>query len=943
MEELSWVQLDTMLQDALGRGVPGDDRLGSLAALACIFPATAKQSLSELAALRQVLPPRMRSEGGEATFNVRLGTGQEYAEEKKLHQFFTGMLFFESSKVFTEFVKLGYSLVVTAGPSQLVVAAASFIIEDDGLFVDAIAVSHGTHPDAYKPSVHGSHNNGNWQRYGLGSFLLAIISRCATLACTVTPAVYLRADMTTENEHHFYRNNGFKQVATTGFTAPDGLFKLVPEVNRATSPATILMVQQNPSPTDEVVTAALSLTGLNVAKQASVASKTASVASKKQRRQRQKAAASSVDEQDIMALASSDDEDATPAPSTKPAAKWTLPSMDFWQPQTFKSFKGNMPTTSHQLSQKEVVSKYADPPQHKALGRKKVLQKAAEFKKETKEQHTKGTPAAQLRHSLLFLDQQYINYAAVSDLHRPVRIDSESITKEQEVLVSVSSYLLPADSSLETAISDGSVRADLQRSVQTFLVSLAFLMENTRPDVAVWLQDICFGTKVQRIPGAQIGTDVLSLSFSGTPERDKDFLALPQAHLPNTFSPTEPTAPSVGPNGPNNKRKARAAASQRERSSVRWSKDSSLRKTTASAGMVFYDIHGNATQCLHQHIKAESRRLGVKFAPPPPKANTQVVKLKWVPSPMKGKDRKKDGVWRGAYTVRLGSTEATTVFAECGLLSDWVETEFAPGFRSECIEIAGGNHGVRNSKRLLYVPAGDVHTTDADPPPATELLDVVTEYQQGDADSCLRDSLASALAAMGFAAEATVLASEASLLGCNVNLVERTAALVRKLFGKVNFKMKKLSNHRSSLEEIQNEDAAWPIVLILQSSDGCYGSHAVTAWKHMIFDSNCAQALRWSKTSLDWCSGPEATCLGFSRAYRLCPENEGNSLLQSPISIGMHVRVNVGSPQSLGWISRLPSKRKRSYGVRHTDGLERRMSEEGVVGCLVPRSKVGDL
>jgi hypothetical protein len=61
-----------------------------------------------------------------------------------------------------------------------VMAAASFIIEDDGLFVDAIAVSHGSHPDTYKSSIHGAHNNGNWQRYGLGSFLLAVMACCAT-------------------------------------------------------------------------------------------------------------------------------------------------------------------------------------------------------------------------------------------------------------------------------------------------------------------------------------------------------------------------------------------------------------------------------------------------------------------------------------------------------------------------------------------------------------------------------------------------------------------------------------------------------------------------------------------------------------------------------------------------------------------------------------------
>jgi hypothetical protein len=99
-----------------------------------------------------------------------------------------------------------------------------------------------------------------------------------------------------------------------------------------------------------------------------------------------------VDEQEFMALASSDEEDATPALMPDPAAnKWTLPPKDFWQPQRFSSFHGKTPTTSHQLSQKEVVTKYADSPQHKASGRMKVLQRAAEFKKATKEQHTKGT------------------------------------------------------------------------------------------------------------------------------------------------------------------------------------------------------------------------------------------------------------------------------------------------------------------------------------------------------------------------------------------------------------------------------------------------------------------------------------------------------------------------------------------------------------------------
>ncbi len=128
--------------------------------------------------------------------------------------------------------------------------------------------------------------------------------------------------------------------------------------------------------------------------------------------------------------------------------------------------------------------------------------------------------------------------------------------------------------------------------------------------------------------------------------------------------------------------------------------------------------------------------------------------------------------------------------------------------------------GKRNPKKFLLIPAGDVHATDVDPPPASELLSLVSlKYLQGNNDTCLRDSLASALESMGFVAEGQVVAADATLVGCNLDLVQRAAAVVQRVFQKANLQMKKLYNHACSVSQVSRLDAAWPIVLLIQTSD----------------------------------------------------------------------------------------------------------------------------
>ena len=277
---------------------------------------------------------------------------------------------------------------------------------------------------------------------------------------------------------------------------------------------------------------------------------------------------------------------------------------------------------------------------------------------------------------------------------------------------------------------------------------------------------------------------------------------------------------------------------------------------------------------------------------------------------------------------------------ECALLKTWVEGAFAAELRAECQTIADGSAGKRNPKRFLFVPAGDVHDTTADPPPSTELIaHVAVAYLQGDQDTCLRHSMASVLAAMGFGSEAKVVAAYASLVGCKIELVRKATGLVQRVFGKSNLIMKKVFNHACSVADIAGEDASWPLVLIIQTSDGCHGTHAVATWNRMLFDSNATYALRWSQKSLDWCSGKDSACTGFSRAYRICSADFGATLPQSAISVGRHVHSN----GSLGWIMRLPSKKKKGYHVRHPDGVTEAMSMEDVARSLVPSSTVGDV
>jgi hypothetical protein len=136
------------------------------------------------------------------------------------HTFFNAMMHFESASAFSNFTKQGHSVVMTVptgvGTSNII-AACSFIISTDGLFVDAIAVSDGSggclkRSDAsftdssLKVISSISCNNPGFQLFGIGKFLLTLLFRFAHTQCE-PPVVYLKTNQALRD---FYLRSGYQ-------------------------------------------------------------------------------------------------------------------------------------------------------------------------------------------------------------------------------------------------------------------------------------------------------------------------------------------------------------------------------------------------------------------------------------------------------------------------------------------------------------------------------------------------------------------------------------------------------------------------------------------------------------------------------------------------------------------------------------------------------------
>jgi hypothetical protein len=155
---------------------------------------------------------------------------------------------------------------------------------------------------------------------------------------------------------------------------------------------------------------------------------------------------------------------------------------------------------------------------------------------------------------------------------------------------------------------------------------------------------------------------------------------------------------------------------------------------------------------------------------------------------------------------------------------------------------------------------------------------VCIKYRQTEALTCLIDSFCSAIwecglceAAEGLHREHRMRLSQSNywLIGDWIDTTQRN------YFNKLQLVIWKLP-HLRHVDQVLAWDTAWPLVVLLSSSDGGVGQHSVTIYEEGVYGPNSAFVLTKSRESLDWATGIDCTCLAITRAYQIVPRHVGS-------------------------------------------------------------------
>jgi hypothetical protein len=121
--------------------------LGPLRAFASLFPVQfTTTSLATVASLNLSSRSATLSATDIPGLQVLLCVGRR--REKSLFAFFDSILEFQTHADFVKLMSKGHSIIVLGGSHKEIVAAVSFVIMDEGIFIDAIAVANGHAPGA---------------------------------------------------------------------------------------------------------------------------------------------------------------------------------------------------------------------------------------------------------------------------------------------------------------------------------------------------------------------------------------------------------------------------------------------------------------------------------------------------------------------------------------------------------------------------------------------------------------------------------------------------------------------------------------------------------------------------------------------------------------------------------------------------------------------------
>ncbi len=137
------------------------------------------------------------------------------------------------------------------------------------------------------------------------------------------------------------------------------------------------------------------------------------------------------------------------------------------------------------------------------------------------------------RNPTLQYSLQRIDFACVFDRNRPLSVDVSSYNPENQlVYVSFSTYQIPKNATLSSLLKDHNECRQLVRAIRSVRVDINWLKSTSGPEIAKVIDEMLLGSTVTRVDGHNMGSsNSLSLAFSGTPERVKGFVSLPQGKI----------------------------------------------------------------------------------------------------------------------------------------------------------------------------------------------------------------------------------------------------------------------------------------------------------------------------------------------------------------------------------------------------------------------------
>ena len=476
-------------------------------------------------------------------------------------------------------------------------------------------------------------------------------------------------------------------------------------------------------------------------------------------------------------------------------------------------------------------------------------------------------------------DQEYVDFACIQDENRTINADTGSIRyvgREKLVEVSVSSFVLPPDMSIEDVIA--AKTRNLPRFHAVVECNWGWLRHQSVHDVSTVMEDALFGTPLVEGLGlddtnwctARKDVDLIA-SFSAKKRRDPGFLAPPVGHriikLPtNAFA-------KVGVTDVNPMRLIK---------------------------------HAQKTKDFRKHVKTT---LKISKVPPPlPRSNHQLSRLKWVPTGKVGATPASlydVGYYEGAYRV-----DGTSHYTSVSLNEDWVIHQFDSAFIRD-VKVQGVTGQPGEKRRLICIPPGASRSSEDRPSSELTIFTKTCRYQQGDNTTCLFDSFCSAMYEFGCLKQVETLRNTPSFNALNQSNMfawtdfNDTVNRHFKASGLQVFKQ----NIGTSVSSLLDRDDSFVLIASLKSNDGMEGQHAIAVYAGCIYDSNSHYVLTKTQESLDWCCGGKAVvCTGIHRSYQLLPTNYRT--LDPLMRLTVRMRDTEGADVR-GWIAGVKGKRFR--------------------------------